>query len=286
MACAATADPDPLTRAACTGPLAIDGILIERETVRVERRFADALDVRVDLFGREVHGQTARGAREDARVLHGEHGLTVEARVVDRDGGVIREREEQLLVVRVEAALGEIEDADRADDEPVRDAGNGNDVAGIRYLAEMLPHRMLARGGDAFEGECLSDGQVAGISMRRGDHHRALLDESESGASRVQQLGGVAYDEREHAIELERLVDALHDLRERTRFARALLGAHERRVADHRRQRRFGMARITRAMPCFLQQIESRWKTSARVKAERKPANEDDAFWDPVTAEY
>ena len=145
--------------------------LIQRKPVRVERRFADALDVGVDLFRREMHGEAARGAREDARVLHGAHGLTVEARVVDRDRGVVREREQQLLVVRIEAALGHVEHADRADDEAVSEAGNGNHVAGVRRAAARRCHSGCSPEAEiAPNASVVVDREVARIAVRGGDH--------------------------------------------------------------------------------------------------------------------
>ena len=198
-------------------------------------------------------------------MLHRAHGLAVEACVVDRDGGVIGEREEEFLVVRVEAARGNVEDADGADDETIRDARHGDDVADFARLAAALPERVIAGGGDRAEGLGGGDREVARIAVRGRNDHRAVLDESEPRAARVQQLGGVSHDECEHAIELERLVDALHDLGERARFARTLLGIHERNFRHHGRQGRTDTATFGRTASHFVRQVDSHWETSARV---------------------
>ena len=202
-----------------------------------------------------MHREAARGAGENARVLHRAHGLAVESRVIDRDRCVIGEGKQELFVVRVEAALRDIEDADRADDETVRETWDGDDVAGGWGVGVALPERVRAGGGDAAEGVGGGNGEIARIPVRRGDHHRALLDESEACAARMEQLRGVSHDEGEHAIELEGLVDALYNLRERTRFTRALLGAHERMFGHDWRHRSIGTAGSRRAGPHVSQHI-------------------------------
>jgi len=84
--------------------------------------------------------------------------------------------------------------------------------------------------------------EIAQIAVRRGDHHRVLLDEPEPRAARVEKLRGMADDEREHAVELERLVDSLYDLREGARFTRAPLGAYEQSLSHGWHQRKVGTA--------------------------------------------
>ena len=266
----ATPHPGPLETAVCTTPC-VDTAWYNESPSASSDVLQNALNVGVDLFRREVHRQAARRAREDARMLHGAHGLPIQASIVDRDRGVIREREQQLLVMRVEAALGRIEHADRADHESVGEARNGDHVARVGNIAQAFPLRVLARGGDVSERLVIIDREVAWIAVCRSDHHGAVLHQPQTSAAGVEQLRGMTYDESEYPVELERLIDALHDLGERARLARTLLETHERNVVSKRRQARLGGDRIGRAASHFFQQFESQWKTSARRRRRTRP---------------